>query len=323
MKHLIIVCPNCFASPHSAASVIKDIEAYFQRTAKDNYHIHVSRFARDAGNIIAEYAGATEDIVRVYAVGGDAVLHDCLNGVVPLPNTQLAAVPYGHGQSNDFVRNFGEDAPVVFRDIEKQATAGVIPTDVIRVGNGYTLTFCSIGLSAATYSKYYKFSEMHPWLARKLRKHMIVSFMPFAMADGKVLNRKYELYIDGARVRGAFLGFAFASGSRSAVNKTPFPMAHPTSGKLEIITLNPSLSPLGLKQMDRYVKGNYHMHPRAFKHVSAHEVLVKADGPMYINIDNEIYYDTKVHAKILPGAVNFVVPDGFSYERGGVANAAK
>jgi hypothetical protein len=77
--------------------------------------IHVSRYLRDAIGVISKYRSGVPEgaVVRVYAVGGDGILFDCLNGIVGLRGVELGALPYGN--TCDFPRAFGEEALPLFR----------------------------------------------------------------------------------------------------------------------------------------------------------------------------------------------------------------
>jgi len=294
-------------------SIIRDYSAYFENAAGENYLIYTSRYPRDAISVTNEYVAGTNETVRVYAVGGDGILYDCLNGIVNLPNAQLAAIPYG--TANNFVRSFGEEKNQIFRDIAKQANASVISTDVINIGSKYALNFCSVGLEPAIFLKYYEVSKKYPLLSQKIGKYLEIALAPFALLDEKVTHQKYELYIDGMLCAGKYLGIGFANGPCNAINNVPFPMAHPADGLLEVLTLRYYISPYLFIIAQKYAKGAYYKYPNEFKHVSAKEISINSEMPMHVNADGEIYYDTKVRAKIIPNAINFVAPDGLSYIR--------
>jgi len=172
MKHLVIVNPKSFAKESGMLSVIADIRTYFKNAANADYTIYISRYPRDAIGVVNDFIKSANEIVRVYSVGGDGILYDCLNGLVGLPNAELAVIPYG--KTDDFVRAFGEGKNKIFRDIKKQATANAIPTDIISIGNRYALNFCSAGFAPAVELKYDEMNKTYPLLVfYKMKIHQI------------------------------------------------------------------------------------------------------------------------------------------------------
>jgi hypothetical protein len=162
MKHVFVFDLSAFADKqYSLASrgmprllqqekpdVIQDrIGQFFRTQTKPDWSAQQSRFPRDALGIIQkEIDGAKEnDTVRVYAIGGDEILSDCMNGVLGIPNIELAIMPYG--KASDFLRTFRTGKPEKFRDIPALVTAPAIPTDVIDTGNNYALIGCAVGFT--------------------------------------------------------------------------------------------------------------------------------------------------------------------------------
>jgi diacylglycerol kinase family enzyme len=144
MKHLFVINPVSFPKQSDMEAVIAEINRYF-KVSDGEYHIHISRFPRDGIRFVRKYIEAARDeMVRVYAVGGDGIVFDCLNGMSDQPNAQLAIVPYG--MYSDFLRVFGEGSQVrdAFRDIETMATTGTMAVDVMSLGLRRTLSFCTM-----------------------------------------------------------------------------------------------------------------------------------------------------------------------------------
>ncbi|MCL2565334.1 MAG: hypothetical protein FWE24_05920 [Defluviitaleaceae bacterium] len=315
MKHLVVVNPISFNKKAEMTAVIRDINAYFDRDDnKDiDYYIYISRYPRDAVSVIKKYIGKTKDTVRVYSVGGDGIMFDCLNGIVTFENAELAVIPYGI--SNDFVRAFGENAAHVFRDIEKQVKAETIPTDVINVGGKHSLNFCAVGVEAASVLKYYGICRKYPDIAKKIGKPLFVVGAPLALMDKKLVHQEYEVTIDGVNYNGRYCTINIANNPCYGGNKTPAPMAHPADGFLDII-LAKSISRLRLLSVIYdYTKGKYYKYPGIFKYIRGTEVSIRSQSPLQINTDGESYYDARLDAKIIPSAVKIAAPDGLKYVR--------
>ena len=312
MEHLAVINPKSFIVKSDMHSVINNFINYFQVNGT-KYKIHISRYPRDAMVVVNNYVSKAKETVRVYSIGGDGILYDCLNGLMGLPNAQLAVVPYG--TSNDFVRAFGEDNWHVFRDINKQATALTISTAVMVLGNRYALNFCCVGGEAAVVLKSYAISVDYPNLAKIIGKSLYKAGIVLAFFNKSITNQKYEVFIDGERSEGDYLGINLGNGPCYGGSMTPFPMASPADGHIEVMTLTSDVSLNLAVKLYNYTKGRYYNYPDTFQHIRAKEVVIKSDTPMHINVDGEAYFGSEIKAKIIPDAVEIVAPDGLSYVR--------
>ena len=306
MRHLFVINPKSFAREADLLEVARDIRAYFDNSNAGQYVIYTSRYPRDAIRAVKKYVSGTEETVRVYAVGGDGILYDCLNGLTDLPNGELAIVPYGI--SNDFLRAFGEGNQALFRDIPRQAAADTIAVDTIKLGNRCAINFCSIGIEAEVILKYYEISHKYPKLAKNAGKHLYMAGVPLVLFNRRAAIQKYRIIIDGVQYDGSYLGINLANGPCYGGNKTPVPMANPTDGLMDIMMLSGKISLRTLAMINSYTKGNYHKYPKILKHLRASEVIVGSEAPMHINVDGEAYYSSEINAKIVPAAVKIAAP---------------
>ena len=313
IKHLIVVNPKAFIKKSEMLEVIDEIRVYFERGQKAEFMVHVSRYPRDAVNVIRKLITNTKDTVRVYSVGGDGILFDCLNGVARLPNAELAVMPYG--TSNDFVRSFGENNQALFRDISKQATAGVIPTDVIHCGNRFALNFCTVGIESGAILKYYDIRKKYEWMGKRFGGLVYLLGGILAAMDKKLVNQEYELVIDGETYNGRYATICIANNCCYGGNKYAAPDADPTDGLLDVMLVK-SANLLSLMLMiQRYTKGKYYKYPDSIKHLRAKEITVRSPNPLYLDLDGEAYYDTQINASVIASAINIVAVDGLEYQR--------
>jgi diacylglycerol kinase family enzyme len=176
---------------------ISMVKIQFERVIKAEYAIRLSRFPRNAIRTARQYItqAGPDTPVRVYAVGGDGILFDCLNGIIGLSNAELAPVPYGH--TNDFVRAFGEGLEDTFRDIPLLASAPVIPTDILRCGSNYALNLCTVGLeSAAIFDSVAIQQKLKNWprfLRDSRRVYNIIYYSALALRfAGRAGNKKHK-----------------------------------------------------------------------------------------------------------------------------------
>jgi len=311
MRHLVVINPRSFKGESQIDFTARDFRAYFDSVPDLTYHIHVSRYPRDGIRTVRNYITAADSPVRVYSVGGDGILFDCLNGLAGLPGAELAVVPYG--TSNDFVRSFGEDNQSVFRNVSKQATAGTIPTDAIRIRNKYALNFCCVGGEAAVVLKSYEIARNHPHFAKLLGKQIFTAGIPAAVMDKGIVNQKYELIIDSVPFPNDLIGINIGNGTCYGGNKIPFPMADPTDGYIDVMAMQGKVKWQLAKAIYDYTAGKYYKHPQYFKHTRAKEVIVRSDSPLSVNADGETYYDSEVAVSVVPQFVKIVTPDNLKY----------
>jgi diacylglycerol kinase family enzyme len=100
-------------------------------------------------------------------VGGDGVAFCCHNGIVGIPNAELALMPFC--TTNNFVRAFGLERSDDFRNIGLQADSGVIPVDVIKCNGNYALNFCTVGTESAGFIKMQPSFERFESLRRRFQ----------------------------------------------------------------------------------------------------------------------------------------------------------
>jgi diacylglycerol kinase family enzyme len=284
---------------------------------------HVSRYPRDAIGVIWDYAeNSGGDDIRVYAVGGDGILYDCLNGVVGLPNAELAAIPYGNG--NDFVRGFGANAIRVFRDIHLQALAGTMPMDAMRVAGNYAFNYCVVGLEAVITDKaktVQRFCDAWPKLFDTHRPFVYNSTIKLGallgISDKQVSDIYYDIKADGEDLSGIYTTLNVSNGSCYGGGFSALPKARPFDGELDMLFARKSTAIETLYVAYHFANGRYDKFPSYCAARRGKSLSIRARQPMAICADYEdVFSDTRIDINIAPGAVRFVVPGGVSYKGG-------
>jgi YegS/Rv2252/BmrU family lipid kinase len=264
---------------------------------------------------------AREKTVRVYAVGGDGILFDCLNGVIGLDNTELAVIPYGN--SNDFVRSFGEGKEKLFRDINTQTRASAIPTDVIFCGSNYALNTCTIGMEAYTVHKAIELNARYMRYQNKLPAKMKKLLYDFTFFCGGVIStystsitsQKYTVYLDGEDLSGNYTTINIANGPCYGGDKCAAIAAMPNDGLIDVLLFR-STNVLNTTRIGiEYIYGKYYKFPAYITYKRAAEITVRSDKPLIMQLDGEIFLDTNITVKIIPAAVKIVAAGNIAYER--------
>jgi diacylglycerol kinase family enzyme len=327
-KHLFVINPVSFRGRADLDAVISGIQGCFTNTAGANdCLIHVSRFQRDAVGAIKEHTGRAENNapVRVYAVGGDGVLFDCLNGIVDMPGAELATVPYGH--SNDFMRAFGENRRDLFRDIAAQMQAPSIPTDIIKCGSNYGLNLCAVGLVSDSVAKASELQKKLKKWPPSVRDSIGVYNTTFylgafaAMLNKRNHEQEYEIDIDGESINGKYITIIVANGPCCGGNMTPAGGAVPDDGVFDTLFYKSSGNLRGLAHVRPYAQGHYERYPAVFTLKRGTQITIRSREPLLVNIDGEGFVDTNLTITLIPKAVNIVAPGNLPYMRRKIPHA--
>jgi diacylglycerol kinase family enzyme len=271
----------------------------------------MSRFRRDAVGIIqAEVGKANEgEIVRIYAVGGEEILFDCLNGVVNLPNTELAAIPYG--ETHDFMNIFGVNKIEQFKDIPSMVKAKSIPTDMIGWGVNYALNSCYIGLKSAMVIKLASLKTMLNKRTFIVFSKILTFFNYLGSAfDKKITAQKYKISIDDKDYSGSYSIIHIANGPYHSGRLSGSVNAKPDDGLLDIALIK-SAGPLRIiLAMRQYSNGRQ---PSNCIFLQGKNISIQSEQGMWIQLDNEYFRDTSINLRVIPGAFHMAALDGFSY----------
>jgi YegS/Rv2252/BmrU family lipid kinase len=313
MKHVFVFDPKSFPNQQwKMENMLDNIGEYFRTQEKPDFSIQMSHYRRDAIVIIQKEAESAkeDDTVRVYAIGGDEILYDCVNGIAELPNTELAVVPYG--ETSDFLRIFGEGKDALFRNILSLVQQGAaIPTDVINWGVNYALNSCCIGLKTAA--------------AGKLREAALKEgdFILFSgissfinnistVFDKQIAARYYRITIDDQDYSGNYSLIHIANGPYYAGKVSGLAKAAPDDGLLDVALIK-SAGLLRTKwSLSRYSHGKI---PSNCITLQAKRITIQSDRQMWIQLDNEYILDTGISIKVVPHAVQMVALDNLSYQK--------
>jgi diacylglycerol kinase family enzyme len=323
-KHLFVINPVSFRTEAGINTFIRQVQHQFEKVINAEYDIRISRFPRHAIRTVWRYItqAGPDTPVRVYAVGGDGILFDCLNGIVGLPNADLVPVPYG--RTNDFVRAFGEGRETTFRNIPLLAAAPAIPTDILRCGSNYALNLCTVGLeSSANFRAMGIQQNLKNWPRFLKENHGIYNMTYYigavmVMFDKKVLTQKYDISIDGKDLSGVYANINISNGPCCGGDKSPVITAVPDDGLMDILLLKGSNTLRIAYQIVPYTQGHYDRFPNDFMLRRGNIISIRSKDPLIINLDGYSFFDTNVTVELIKGAVKIAAPDDLFYKQRGV-----
>ena len=326
-EHYFVINPRSFQRKTDMDAAINGIDSVFRELIDEvgdiKYHIHISRYPRDAIGAVNRYARSMPAgrTIRVYAVGGDGILFDCLNSIIGLRGSELAVIPYGY--ENEYIRAFGDGAEELFRDIKAQVVSGSIPTDVIYCDGNYALNCCTVGLesySIVRRAEYIRRSKRLLNVFKALYKR-VDGFSSFFSALYAGHNQSYNI-ITGIndRLDGVYTSIHIANGP--CYRDTPVPMddSAPDDGQLEL-AMGYARSTFArarlLKDIGfcRYQGKRINCIAGSVQHKRVKELKISSTEPMVINLDGEIFYDTSINIKVIPEGARIIAPNGARYRR--------
>jgi len=330
VRHFFVVNPVCFESRQKMEAVIARVHHFFnqpdhslQRGSAD-YAVHVSRFPRDAIGAIRRFANAVPAgaPLRVYAVGGDGILFDCLNGVIGLPNVELGIMPYG--KRNDFYRVFGEKNRDVFNSLESQVCAPSVPVDAVYCGSNYVLSYCLIGIEPITSISIKKIRE-RTFMKRFTPNFSPVGYINYMCTIGAMnfglIKQYYRLWVDDENLSGVHFLINIMNSPWHWGNQY-FSDADPTDGYLDV----QASGDMGILKMfrvankvvraqkefklgDTYLTGYYEKYPHLMTYRRAKKISVASEGSLILSLDGELFYDKYIMVEIKPAAVRIINPN--------------
>ncbi len=256
-----------------------------------------------AGEATRLAARAHADGARtVLAVGGDGTLHEVLNGLMDgQPRAALAVAPLGTG--NDFAGFLGVPrepralASMLLRQRTRAVDVGVL--DYQTDGGRATRHF--INVAGVGYDAFVL--EHMPRRGPRLPAYLV------GLVAGLVRYRapRFTVRAAGLSVEGP-LFVAFAMLGRTCGGGMRFaPDARPDDGLLDLVTVG-HLSPLAaLARLPSIYDGSILRDP-AVRHCRCAEVVVDAEPATRVEADGQLLGRTPATARVLPGAIDFVVP---------------
>lgn len=287
--------------------------------------MHISRFPRDASGFIPTYAkDIPEDaVLRVYAIGGDGIVFDCLNGLMEIKNAELAIVPYG--RTNNFIRGFGKNNIASFRSIKKQINSSTIPIDVIKCGNSYALDYCVIGMEAEAvrYSerireKLLAGGRLKRWIGRRLYAFHYFSGGLAASFDKRLVHQQYEIIIDNVKHSEYCWGFSIFNCPYYGGRWHPANDAMPNDGILDAHFIRGKRFMQTYSLLPFYVSGRHRLISNIIVPARGKKIIIRSNDILKVCMDDCVFYEDELDVEVIPGGLSFVDASRKGYR--GVSN---
>ena len=302
MKHLFIVNPAAGGGDKTDEVRAKVVSAFAQLPEAE-VEIYVTKAPLDATQKIrAEAADGRE--LRVYACGGDGTFNECAAGVVGFANAAVCPFPTGTG--NDFCRMFGKEKDL-FRDLGALLDGSVHPIDAIDCNGRCSVNICSAGIDARIGTNVHKYTEL-PLVGG---------------AAGYVVSAAVEMFRGIAQPMRITSGDYAGEGEYSLVcvcngrfyggGFNPSLDARPDDGVLDIFIVRKVNIFQFATLIGKYASGHAAELTDLVTHLQGREITIEFGDENVINLDGEAYFTRRAVMRLLPGAVNLIVPKGMKF----------
>jgi diacylglycerol kinase family enzyme len=313
VRHFFVVNPTCFENRLKMEAIIAGIIQFFDRLNNSSawpsseYAIHVSRFPRDAILAIREFAEAVPSgaPLRVYAVGGNGTLFDCLNGIIELPNVKLGIMPFKKG--TDFHRVFNVTSMDVQKSLEVQIHAPSTPVDLLYCGSNYALCHCLVGIEALFGARGKMTKKRFPTrcISVFLRTFNINPMCFIGAKYPEQLRQNYHIQMDDKSLSGKY---AFINICNSPCYKHLFMKSDPTDGYLDVLVCGEMNALESISVLHKYANGNYAKYPHLFTQQRVKKIILSSTQPFVLDLDGEAFFDKQITVEVIPQRVHIITP---------------
>ena len=301
MKHLFIVNPAAGGKDSTAEVSAQVARAFSGRSG--NFEIYTTKGPLDAPKKIA-YEADFNDVLRVYACGGDGTLNECVCGVLGRENAAVTHFPTGTG--NDFTKTFGEEQDR-FRSLKALLDGEVRRLDVIDCNGRACINICSAGVDARIGTDIHKYSKL-PVIGGATG---YVTSTAVNLVKG--VKRPLRVICGGKLYYGDMSLVCCCNGGWYGGGFNPVPEARPDDGLLDFLIVKGVSRLQFLAIVAAYAKGRYADYPKQITHVRGDSMEIQSEREMVVNVDGEALRAKNVSLKLLPAALNFIVPAGMEY----------
>ena len=298
MKHIFIINPK--AGRKDATSAIYDMADRL----RDRHGLTVTCMLTErpggATDMARRLAQSGEE-VRIYACGGDGTLHEVAEGIAGFPNAAMTCVPSGTG--NDFLKNFGDKAPL-FADAENSWDGAVFPLDLIDCNGRQCLTIACNGVDAQVAESVHEYGSMFSGRGSYLASIVVNVLL-------KSISHRWELEVDGVKQRGEYAVVTMCNGRYYGGGSTPVPEARMDDGVLHTIIIKKVTKAQFVRLFGAYSDGRYReLPPELIQVCAAKKVTIRSHEDIVTCLDGECFRSREVVMQLSDKKVNFFGPRG-------------
>lgn len=229
----------------------------------------------------------------VISVGGDGLLHNVLQVVVPA-QIPLAVIPAGTG--NDFVRTLGWPLDDLEPYLESVVSTHASPMDLGLVDGEWFGAILSTGFDSVVNEK----ANTMSWPKGPMKYNAAI-----AIELPRFTPRNYQITLDDQTISTQAMLIAVANGRSYGGGMLVCPDANVHDGFFDVMVLHPVSKIEFLKVFPKVFKGTHVNHP-AVEIVRSKRVTIVADAVAYS--DGERIGPLPISAECIPGVLQTWMP---------------
>lgn len=314
MKYVFIMNPIAGKTDVSER-LIPQLKHIQELNPEMEYEVELTEYQAHAQVLAAKHAAQAEqdeEVVRIYACGGDGTLNEVMAGVYGCRFVEVGCLPYGTG--NDYIKNFGEAAD--FQDLDKSINGTSIDVDIIETTQGIAAEVCTMGFDANVgYNTrhYKKLPFCHGKMAYNLS--VVESIL-------QPIGSQFRIVIDEEVIQGQFLMVCIANGTTYGGGFKCAPDASVCDGELDIIIVS-KVSRRGIaKIISKYSDGSYQKngevipeYQHCIRYLKGRNISVESPKSFISQLDGECQQQAMLKANVVPKGIRFILPEGMEYAK--------
>ncbi|MGI6028421.1 MAG: diacylglycerol/lipid kinase family protein [Candidatus Heteroscillospira sp.] len=296
MKHLFIVNP--VAGHHDRTAEMREkVPPLFG--SPEQYEIYTTSAPGDGEAKVRREALSGQEL-RIYAVGGDGTLNECVNGAYGCPNAAVTLYPGGTG--NDFVRMFGPEKQRLY-DLGELVNGEVRRLDLIECCGRLGVNICSVGIDARVGTQVHEYSRL-PLLGGSAA-YICSAVVNFCRGVGQPMSVSFG----DESLSGSVALVCACNGRYYGGGWCPVPEARPDDGVLDFLVVRNAGRAKLLTLIPRYASGKYRQIPEKYiSHYRGTELRISSPEELCVNVDGERLSACELSFRLIPAAVNFIFP---------------
>lgn len=304
MKHIFVINPNAGKKDRfeEISSLLKKYDGII------DYETYRTTCKGDGREFVKNYllTHPKEETYRFYAIGGDGSLHDVVNGAYEFPNAEVACYPSGSG--NDFIKNF--DNHEGFRNLDSLINGHVKKVDLLKANNKVSINIFNYGFDGEVTFKMHRIKKW-PLMSGK-GAYNVAAFASLLLnmsTKMKITLDEEVIFDDKGLLIAVANGHTYGGGYKCA------PESKVDDGLIDVCLIKKISRFKAPSLMSIYKRGEHISNKKLEDKViykKCKHVTIESPNPVAYAIDGEVFREKFIDITILPLALNFVLPEGYT-----------
>lgn len=310
MIHIFIINPVAGLKDRS-----ESIRQFLERKQDFSYLVFDTEDAGHEADIVARMLKLFDDEkIRFYICGGSGTFANAISGIEEKDLARVEMAHYPCGLKNDFLKNFGERQKL-FYNMDNLIRGEVIQVDFVK-------NICAVDKDIHNYVLFSVTGliELIERFASRIRLIgsmnsgllYVLSFL-FTFLFNPTVD--YTLEIDGEDQSGEYDMIYIGNSICLGGSVCPMSNASPCDGRIELLLLRKIKKWHAIHLIKLFRRGEIGVLPDQFltiRKASSLSVKRKDGKYIYLNVDGEVLKEKEWKIELMPGALNYVVPQGIT-----------